>query len=327
VGGDLTVRAMTQGHSVFGGSNPNNGWEPQSPVDLPPPVPWTKITMTLTLNSYLTAFCDCAGAGHCGGDEWDRTIIVYLATDESCIGSGCAGNWSRPQLELLHAVTSFGTDARTGPRFYTLDVTPYASLLTGRRWVGVLIGTYGGNGWFSDLDFHYTRDPAMASPKPPAAFVEPLWLRDGVTIGNQSTIAPTHVVIPPEARIVKARVWVTGHGGGDPTGHPECIGPADEFCRKQNQLLVDGAVAWQTDVWRDCASYCRNFNACGYPSCTYSRAGWCPGEIACPTNAPCDQDIDLTAALPPGDHDLLYQIVDPNPGGSWVYSMALYWYP
>ena len=68
--GRFTVRAMDQGHSVVGGPNPSNGWEPQSPVDFPPLKAWTKVLVTVTLNSYLTPGCNCAGAGACGGDEW-----------------------------------------------------------------------------------------------------------------------------------------------------------------------------------------------------------------------------------------------------------------
>ena len=40
----------------------------------------------------------------------------------------------------------------------------------------------------------------------------------------------------------------------------------------------------------------------------------------------CDQDIDVTAAFPPGDHDVLPHIDDITPGGSWGVAVALYWY-
>ena len=324
--GTVTIRAMTQGHSVNGGPNPNNGWEPQAPVTFPPGN-WTKVTMTLTLNSYLTAGCNCAGTGGCGGDEWDRLIEVVLVTDESCLGGRCAGLWDKSEIELMHAVTPFGTSARTGPRLYTMDVTPFAPLLVGTRWIGVDIVTWSANGYFSDVDFTFTDDPAQASPKPPAAGIVPLFFRDGIGAGNQAAIPPTSVTIPADARQVKARIFTTGHGGANSTGYPECSGnPADEFCMKSNQLLVDGAPAWQTVVWRDCSNLCGSWNGCGYPSCTYPRAGWCPGEIACPTNAPCDQDVDITAAMTPGTHDVSYLVVNPTPGGSWVYSAVLYWY-
>jgi hypothetical protein len=323
--GTITFRAMEQGHSVAWGPNPAMGWEPQVPVTFPPG-DWTRVTMTVTLNSYLSEPCDCAGAGRCGGDEWDRTVHVYLMTDESCLGGGCAGNWDATQLELMRAITPFGTNTRTGPRVLTMDVTPFAPLLVGTRYLGVHIGTWSGNGWFTDVDFTFVDDPAQASPKPPAAGVVPLFFRGGIGPGSQAGIAPTVVTIPPDATRVVGRLFVSGHGGGDPGGDPACIGPKDEFCQRNTRILVDGAPAWEDVPWLSCSNACRSWNGCGYPSCTYPRAGWCPGWVTCHDDAPCDQDVDLTAALPPGTHDVAYVIVDPGAGSSWGYSLVLYWY-
>jgi hypothetical protein len=56
-----------------------------------------------------------------------------------------------------------------------------------------------------------------------------------------------------------------------------------------------------------------------------SRAGWCPGYVACHGNDPCDQDIDVTADLPPGaNYDVGYDVTPRN--GSWPVSLVLYWY-
>ena len=37
-----------------------------------------------------------------------------------------------------------------------------------------------------------------------------------------------------------------------------------------------------------------------YQGCFSDRAGWCPGNIACHQDAPCDQDLDATSWFPPG---------------------------
>ena len=85
-------------------------------------------------------------------------------------------------------------------------------------------------------------------------------------------------------------------------------------------------MPWRTDCSPGTLLACRDWNACGWPSCTFSRAGWCPGYIACTSNAPgCDQDVDLTSQLPAGgSYDLGYDVLVQR--GSWTVSMVLYWY-
>ena len=73
------------------------------------------------------------------------------------------------------------------------------------------------------------------------------------------------------------------------------------------------------------ATPCNQWNACGYPSCTYSRSGWCPGYVACHHNDPCDNDLDFTADLPGGSSYLIDYNVTPK-NGSWPISLVLYWY-
>jgi hypothetical protein len=105
--------------------------------------------------------------------------------------------------------------------------------------------------------------------------------------------------------------------------------PCDEFCHRENQILVGGTPVWAVTPWRtDCnpnPPICSDWNACGYPSCTFSRAGWCPGYVACHENAPCDNDLDFTPELPPGaSYDVDYLVTPLN--GSWPISLVLYWY-
>ena len=55
-----------------------------------------------------------------------------------------------------------------GPRELTLDITPFAPLLTGTKYVGVEIGHYVQKGWWVTVDFVFTERPDLASAKPPA---------------------------------------------------------------------------------------------------------------------------------------------------------------
>jgi hypothetical protein len=153
------------------------------------------------------------------------------------------------------------------------------------------------------------------------------------------------VTIPSGAQQVMGRFFVTGHGGtlfcdgGSRNGlscgsSADCPGGTcqncDEFCHREHLVKVDGQTAWQFTPWRsDCSPgsllACQSWNACGWPSCTFSRAGWCPGYIACHQNPPCDQDRDLTLWLTPGgSHGLTWEV--PIVNGSWGASLVVYWY-
>jgi hypothetical protein len=252
-------------------------------------------------------------------------------------------------LELMRAITPFGTDAKppdgTGQvpaRSLTLDITPYASLLTGTRYVGTEIVNFTQAGWWVTVDFTFSERPDEASPKPPADGIEIVGL-------GGAPLPPKAVSVPATATQVIGRLFTTGHGGtyfcdggtndGNPCNPGMCPGgvcnPCDEFCHRTNRILKDGAPAWTAVPFRtDCSpnginnclpGSCKNWNACGCPSCTYPRAGWCPGYIACHHNAPCDQDIDLTAEFPPGGtYEIGYDVLVQK--GYWPVSLVLYWY-
>jgi hypothetical protein len=334
-----------------------NGWQIMVPVDFPEG-DWTKVTVLFTMESRLCKNGQMGTVNKCGtgnpcvsppcnggynpcGDPWDRTAHLFLVLDD-CIESG-GSCITQNNLELIRAVTPFGTDAeeplgsgRVPPRFLSLDVTPFAPLLAGERYVGAEIGHFVQKGHWVTSEFIFSYNPADTSPKPPA---------DGIQIvGYGGAPLPARSVeIPLAATEVKARVFTTGHGGslfcdggannGQPcTSSANCPGgvcnPCDEFCHRENQLRADGIPIWSVTPWRsDCNVLpgCRDWNACGYPSCTFPRAGWCPGYVACHKNPPCDQDIDLTLDLPPGGtYDMDYVV--PIMNGSFSVAVVVYWY-
>ena len=332
----------------------SDGFQLNVPVDFPEGT-WTKVTVTYTLDSRLCKPGQMGCTDKCGstnpspggwnpcGDPWDRTAHLFLVLDDCINGGGSCitGN----NLELMRAITPFGTDAPapngTGvvpARVLNLDVTPFAPLLTGHRYVGAEIANFATAGWHVTSEFTFTERPEEASAKPPA---------DGIQVVGfgGAPMTPRSVAIPVGATQVKARLFTTGHGGtlycdGGTNDGASCTSSAncpggtcqncDEFCHRTNRILKNGTpihtvVPFRTDCSPGSVFACQGWNACGWPSCTFSRAGWCPGYIACPTAGACDQDIDFTAQLPAGGtYDVGYDVLVQR--GSWAVSLVVYWY-
>ncbi len=329
-----------------------NGWQLNVPVNFPEG-DWKRVLVRYTLDSRL---CEPPANGtttRCGesaaqggwnpcGDPWDRIAQLFLVLDETCITSG-ASCINHQNLELMRAITPFGTDAPqpdgrgiVPPRVLTLDVTPFAPLLTGTRYVGAEIVNFTQAGWHVTVEFEFSERFDEASSKLPA---------DGFQlVGFGGAPLPARgITLPPSARKIFARLFTTGHGGslfcdgGSNNGNPcsggaNCPGgvcnPCDEFCHRTNRILRNGTPIWSAVPFRtDCSppgNPCSTWNSCGFPSCTFPRAGWCPGYIACHTNAPCDNDLDFSDILLPGSFNMSYDVLVQN--GSWPVSLVVYWY-
>src|SRR5262249_638701 len=229
----IQLRAVDHVHLQFPGPFADNGREAQIPVDFPKGS-WVSIQMTPPVESL-------APAGRCTypnptGDIFDRSASVFLILDESCLGAfRCMG--SDNQIELMKAITPFGTDDRTGPRVLTMDVTPFAPLLSGTKYIGVWVDTFDANGWYATVDFTLTTIPLQSSAKPPAPGIIPLFFNQGASRASQPSIDPVPVTTPTAANQVLMRVYATGHGS---VVQPPRNQPADEFCRRNNRILVDG---------------------------------------------------------------------------------------
>ena len=330
----------------------NDGFQIMAPIDFPEGN-WTKVTVTYTLDSRLCKTGVNGTTDKCGGtnpggynpcgDPWDRIANLFLVLD-NCVATGgsCITN---DNLELMHAITPFGTDAPlpngsgvVPPRVLTLDITPYVPLLTGRKYVGAEVGNFVQAGWHVTSEFNFSKRPEEASAKKPAAGVQ-------IVGFGGAPLLTRSVSIPANANKVVMRVFTTGHGGTQYcdggtndgvacTSNANCPGGScqncDEFCHRTNRILKNGApiytvVPWRTDCSPGSITACQGWNACGWPSCTFSRAGWCPGYIACTAPGACDQDVDLTSQLPPGGtYNIGYDVLVQR--GSWAVSLALYWY-
>lgn len=329
----------------------SDGFELMVPVDFPPGN-WTKVTLTYTLDSRLCKTGQNGTTDKCGGtnpggynpcgDPWDRIADLFLVLDNCIAGTGsCETN---DNLMLMHAITPFGTDApapvgdgKAPPRVLTLDVTPYAPLLTGHRYVGANIGSYVQAGWYVTSQFNFSKRPEEASAKRPAAGIQVIGL-------GGAPLATRTVTIPAGATKVVTRLFSTGHGGTQYcdggsnngaacTSNTNCPGGScqncDEFCHRTNRILKNGSPVWTGTPWNSCGyptnTACSTWNACGFPSCMFDRAGWCPGVISCVGNAPCDQDMDMTSQFPAGGtYDVGYDVLVQR--GSWAVSLVMYWY-
>jgi len=103
----------------------SNGWQLLVPTDFPEG-DWTRIDVTFTMDSRLcnppaggnVTKCGsgnpcvdppCNGGYNTCGDPWDRTAHLFMVLDD-CIeqGHGCMNH---DNIELMRAVTPFGTDA------------------------------------------------------------------------------------------------------------------------------------------------------------------------------------------------------------------------
>ena len=361
VAGRVRVRAHDDDYICWGAAKcpprpgviqRNDGWQLMVPTTFPQG-DWKRVRMTFTMDSRLCKEGVNGTVSKCGdnnpggynpcGDPWDRIANVFLVLDNCIEGSGsCVTN---DNLELLRAITPFGTDAPppngTGvvpPRRLTYDVTPYVPLLAGMRYVGVEIGHYVQAGWHVTVEFEFSERADEASPKRPAAGIQVVGFAG-------APLATRQVSIPSDATGVYVRLFTTGHGGtlycdgGSNNGAScsssvQCPGGScqncDEFCHRTNRILRNGTVIWSAVPFKsnnECSfedgKNCWTWNACG--TCPYGRAGWCPGKIACHTDSPCDNDLNLTSQLPAGgtynlDYDVLVQ------RGSWLVSAVLYWY-
>jgi len=213
---------------------------------------------------YLTYKLDCP-AGGC--DPWDR--LGHLRVLHK-------GAW----VELVRNITPYNKACE-----WTTDVTELAFLLQDSVIMESYIETWigGTRGW--DLTVNLTYDYDATPPAYEGYAIERLW-RGKYEYGNpdvpiDSTLAPVRVPIDTTADSIAVRVFTTGHGQGNTEN-------GAEFHQKTHYLYADNQLYPHTPWRSDC-----NANPCSPQdgTWTFSRAGWCPGDMA----APFEQDITSVA--------------------------------
>jgi hypothetical protein len=228
-------------------------------------------------------------------DIWDRAAAISLVEDEGA---------NVKRLELARWMTAYGRGF-----CFTTDVTDLASHLTGKKTIRSFVDTWvsandnqNGHGW--EVTTKFILRAGARDPDAYASEVIPLWNNQaeerlirigdpGAPIANE--VPDRTVSIPADAKKVKLRYLITGHGQG---GADNCA----EFCQLFYRTKVAGA---HVDVlpWRGNCQ--QNPVSPQNGTWQYPRAGWCPGSVVEPTV------VDITDQVSPGtDTKLSFSIVD-----------------
>ncbi len=313
------------------------------------------------------------------GDSWDKSGSVFVIDKRSKInllnlsdsvklpvydnfkyaGVLCGENY-KPLVELMRFMTPFGVGfyskkVRRKPVYipkyenevvWEQDITDRLSLLEGETWIGVWIDTWTAQGYKISMDLLIDETDAVDYPKP-KSHVEPL-VNTIVYVGEKKMPdffahqnLETEFTLPENAKNVKLKYIVTGHGGHE---------GGDEFTKQENKVSVDGKEVLSFIPWRDdCASF-RRFNPTSgvwlakdtasyfdeklgkynekvieerIASSDLSRSNWCPGSDVVP----------VTIELPDikaGNHKLTISIpkaqaANQSEFNHWLVSSYLYW--
>lgn len=253
------------------------------------------------------------------------------------------GHYSRPDDSLTRHRKPVYIDQWADSVSWEQNITDLYPLLEGGAYVGIFIDTWTEQGYVASLRLNVDESD-LACDALPRRHVEPL-MNTVYYIGQTypdifaRKDVSTEFEIPAEAKNVRLKYIVTGHGGHS---------GGDEFVQKQNIVSVDGHPVLDFIPWRtDCASF-RRFNPAtgvwlekrlasyigenGYAekmveepvgSSDFSRSNWCPGSDVVP------EEVELTN-IRPGRHTLTVSIpeaqeIKGNELNHWLVSAYLVW--
>lgn len=198
-----------------------------------------------------TLFIDCPTGG-C--DPWDRVSSVEV--------QGKNGEW----YEIIRYLTPYGVSCQSD-----IDLTDFASLLSGKTKFRVNLGTQG-NGFLYTLQLNYQ----AGVPENPYSYVQKLWYQT-YQFGDMANLQPAEEILahyPENTESAKIKLVSSGHGWGENN-----TGNAAEFQENTHHIWVDNEETFEQHNWNDCnpnPDNCSPQNGTWY----YDRAGWCPGTIA-----------------------------------------------
>lgn len=290
---------------------------------------FTSVTLIVDLATTCFPFADWATPPD--GQKWPAKCDAFDRT-MGFVFDPAATAEDPPGFEALRYITPFG-----GPRHIEADITDWANAHPGAHslrsyinsWpdgAGQVSGSEGG--WTLSINLDVVPGPA---PRKVLAAI-PLYNADY----GADTPTPSVAFTFPEGTTSSSLTYVvSGHGGATDNLHgSECIGPAEEFCKRTHHLLLDDAefidfVPWRGDCTKLCtvtdnpapkgpAKYCAE-NPCGsIASVNAPRANWCPGDLVKPFTGP--------IKLGPGEHSFAFHVDNVFPGGSWTTSAIVYAY-
>jgi Peptide-N-glycosidase F, C terminal len=257
-------------------------------------------------------------------DAFDRMLEVVLDPAEGATAS--------PDVELVRAITPFG-----GPLHLEADITDVANGLPGAHKIGAFINTWSDSagavsgssgGWFVSMKVVFKKGPAPRN----VLAVTPIFH------DFQKTAAAPMTMFETPAGTTRTRIEyrATGHTAEAGTMGPDCIGPAEEFCRRTHTFALDDKPAGALTAWRSsCASlctlttapgpsgrsltYCKE-NPCGATASVRApRANWCPGSVT-------DPHVIESRDLAAGAHSFSWTLSGLDMGGHWRVSAVMFAY-
>lgn len=228
-----------------------------------------------------------------------------------------------PLYELMRFFTPFGVShfndrlklkdkAWQDSALYRQDISEFLSVMGGREvYIGTYIGNYdqGGHRVSLEITIHPGSSQMTYQQVMPIFNSTNVMEMGGQTYArffSQEKGLEVSFELPQDAKGVQLRYISTGHGGW---------GNGDEFVPKENNIYLDGKLAFQFTPWRnDCGSY-RLYNPVsgnfqnGLSSSDLSRSNWCPGAVTTPMY------INL-GDLKAGKHSVRVHIPQGQPEGS-----------
>jgi hypothetical protein len=290
--------------------------------------PVARATLFVELESPCFPFDKWTRASIPAGHNWPEKCDAFDRGFELALDEPAAGSDGPPGLELGRAITPFG-----GPLSMQFDVTDAVNGLAGKHQFSVKIGTWPDpegkvSGAKGEWIVSAWLERELGTPPRRVLAVIPLAYGSELTASTQ----PIAFEAPSGAGSARIDYRVTGHGGAKASAH--CIGPAEEFCRRQHSLYVDQELVDEFEPWRtDCSTLCTiehyessllNIDYCAQNPCgatssvRASRANWCPGSVT-DTHA-----VEAAALAAPGPHEFSWNIDQVVDGGSWLLSATYY---
>jgi hypothetical protein len=197
-------------------------------------------------------------------DEAGNIIDSVYTQEEGSISINELTYYSKAnaKYELLSLVTPYGNglDLGSGGKTFVFDVTDYAPILKGDKFLSIEMG--GQNQEELDIQFIYI----TGTPEREVINIQNIWpFRRGWIdqILDDRFFEPREVPLNPDASHYKIRTAITGHGQNG------------EFVSREHYVNINGGSKdFEFDVWKYCGK-----NPI-YPqggTWIFDRSGWCPG--------------------------------------------------
>lgn len=233
-------------------------------------------------------------------DHWDRAGNVELVTP--------FGN-----LELHKFITGFG-----GTTSHEQDVTSLVPFLRqGPVKIRAHIDTWVQQAWALDFTLRVENDTTERAPTWNYSMFNDQDWRAGEFANNRRARV---ITIPTGLERVYLAYQTSGHASDGSGG--------DEFTPRDHRIFIDGVEVFHEVPWRTDGINFRSVNPWSGRwgdvwSSDFARSGWVPGDDVDP------YVIDVTDYLPPGRHNITYEIVgietdDGDGYGYWRTSSYLF---